>query len=180
MIRKGNQPLQQIMRRCSELEFINFRKDDKFDQFLTKQEHFGGPICSNVGNVTQYKILESRELKINCNDEKNSYLLIDNKYVIKTLNIIQCNNNEIFVIGKKFKIIGNIYNIPCLSSDLGINIVNDQASRIESWPLNKISAKLFVMPYESNKVTFPILHTYHIFRTDNVFKKSKISNISFH
>lgn len=38
MIRKRNQPLPQIMRRCSELESINFTKDDTFDKFVTKQE----------------------------------------------------------------------------------------------------------------------------------------------
>ena len=60
MIRKGDWPLQQLMRRCMEVENLNDTNfiDNSEDQPQTVHEHFDGPLTNNHRNVRQYIFLK--------------------------------------------------------------------------------------------------------------------------
>ena len=124
MIRKGAQPLQQLLRRCIEIE--NLQDIDLIessqDQYQTDHQHFNGPVINNQQNIRQYTFLKFKSFKINCKDDINNFLEVKNTCVIKALNIIRTENSDIFVVGKEMKIMGSIYTTPCISSELGINM----------------------------------------------------------
>ena len=57
------------------------------------------------------------------------------------------------------RVIGNIYDTPCASSKLGINVICESNDDIKSWHINAITAKLIRLPYKQHHATFPIVHT---------------------
>ena len=163
LIRSGNQPLKQIMRRCAEIELLNDTTlDINEGRFILTHPHVNGPIPNGLHDVKQYKTVKTLCFKVNCGDDKNNCVLVDKKYVINIINLIECQENEIYVVEKRMKIIGPLYNFPCASSDLGINIVSNEDNNAvtELWNLKRISAKLFKLPFENRIVVFPILHTF--------------------
>lgn len=139
MIRKGDQPLQQLMRRCAEIDLSNNVKFEDTDEIFFSKKHYDGPLTDSFETTTQYKIIKTKQSTINCADEKNHYIMIDNKIVANILNIVVSKNNEIFFVGKQMKNYGDFYNLPIPSSQLGINIVDDGISRLESWNVNKLT-----------------------------------------
>ena len=99
-------------------------------------------------------------------------LQVKNTCVIKALNIIRTVNSDIFVIGKEMKIMGSIYNTPCMSSELGINIICESNNDINSWHINEITAKLLRLPYKQYHVIFPVLHIIYTIRKQYIINEN--------
>ena len=158
--RKGEKPLQQVMRRFYEFECLNDEEEIKLDVDL-KQEHSDGPILSCIKpNIKQFKSLKKKNLEIKL-DGKNNILFIENKFVVEALNIVS-ENNEINIIGRKYNIISNLYTDPLPSKDLGIVVVSSQNLNIlESWNIKHVTAKMFKLPYKENFVVLSIIHTFN-------------------
>ncbi|XP_058810388.1 LOW QUALITY PROTEIN: uncharacterized protein LOC131675428 [Phymastichus coffea] len=161
LIHNGNRPLQQISRRLTEIEN---RKSKEFymcnDNIpIFKQQHHTGPVADQPTDVLQYKVGIFDTFKINCDDDKNSYVYVNHQHIVKVLNIV-CNNKDYCIVGKKLDILGPVYTQPLSSSQLGINVVqkNDSASP-ECWKIDDITTKVLILPYKQVKVVFPILHT---------------------
>ena len=163
LIRKGQQPLQQLMRRCAEIEIVEnkiYENIDKKDLKLV-QQHRQGPVMNEFINCSQYKVIKFDTFKIYCPNNKDNCIQINNKLVVNALNFIKKGNGKIFVIGKQMRTIGSIYDIPIPSTCLGINVVdNNPTNEYESWNIDQISAKLVKLPYGNQIVTFPLAHTY--------------------
>ncbi|OXU16586.1 hypothetical protein TSAR_004836 [Trichomalopsis sarcophagae] len=106
LIRKGDQPLQQLMRRSTEIERVRTQIIDSSnrDNVRLSQRHDQGPLLHDITNVVQYKCAEFRNFKINCLDSKNSCLQIDKQYIMIAENFTEYTNGEV----QKWKSIGEI------------------------------------------------------------------------
>ena len=161
LIRKGNQPLQQLMRRCAEIEEVKTTKEpyniNKCIQLSLL--HNQGPLPHDDVNVLQYKCATFGSFKINCQNSKDSCILIDNQYIINAINFVQYEDGHVLVVGKEMKVLRSFYDVPCLSTEFNINMCKEKTV-VVTFNIQQISAKLCKLPYKDYFVTIPILHTY--------------------
>jgi len=96
---------------------------------------------------------------INCDNQGNNCVLLENGTVVLVLNFVQTEDNTKLIIGKKLKYVKNLYLLPYESNTFNIQIVIEN-DRIRVWPCEKIEAKMWKMPYKDNlSIVFPIIHT---------------------
>ncbi|KAJ8683083.1 hypothetical protein QAD02_018875 [Eretmocerus hayati] len=162
LIRKGNQPLQQIMRRSDEIERllkndIHFSSECDIDLVF---QHTDGPLIQGSSRVTQYKEARLRSFQIECQDKKENCLLIDGDTIVEASNIVQTAENGVYIIGHEMKKMGELYDCPCSSTLLNIHVINNSKGSLSYWRANRITAKMCRLPYESRFVVIPLLHTY--------------------
>ncbi|XP_051162443.1 uncharacterized protein LOC127282315 [Leptopilina boulardi] len=155
-IRKGFHPLEQIVRRYSERE--SYLKDTKMKQTLTlNHPHNSGPLDGDCAMIQkQYKILEKETFKLNCNEPKNSCVLLKNGVFGQVLNIIDC-NNEIRLIIKKINCISQLYDNPdsrCINIYKGI--LSEEAEF--SVPLTNVLSKVWRIPSSKGMSLLPLQH----------------------
>ncbi|KAF0710825.1 Uncharacterized protein FWK35_00033241, partial [Aphis craccivora] len=160
MIRKHDKPLQQIIRRCNERNFIE-RKI--FEQNLInceqlKHKDTDGPLLENLIGV-QYKKLYFKNIKIKVGDNANSFILNDSNDIIKVENIISLNKtNEIFIIGKVFEVKKAFYEKPIPSTLLNIYVVNNLSVTHKYWSYNCIKNKIMLLELNEQKIAIPVIH----------------------
>ncbi|KYQ48397.1 hypothetical protein ALC60_12559 [Trachymyrmex zeteki] len=146
LLRKPDKPLQQLARRYAEIETlplsvqscriqsnINFRKP-----------HNSGPLIDGYNFTAQFKILENDLYSINCDNERNNCVLLNNGDVVLIFNLVQSNDNNKFIIGKKLRYLDNLYSSPCASSTFNIQIVKIQ-NQLQIWPCDKLQAKMWII-----------------------------------
>ncbi|KAJ8687860.1 hypothetical protein QAD02_023655 [Eretmocerus hayati] len=159
-IRKGDQPLQQIMRRSGELEMINNTESKNCAEPELSCKHNSGPITHpSVEVVSQHKCMKLKNSKVNCADGKNGCLMVDGKVVTDALNFVKTSDGSIHVVGKVFKIKGDVFDLPCKSSEFGIVVLDKPEEAMYSWNINRISGKMMELPYKRDYAALPILHT---------------------
>lgn len=167
LIRKTNQPLQQLTRRFAEIEIINNNKTfniySNYTDFDNVGKHFekshcNGPITEDLICIQQYKIFRNNRYYINCDDPKNNCISFENGQTMSILNFNKSNDNKMYVIGKMFLPVKDLYVQPCSSTTLDISIMFED-SYLQTWQFDKIKAKMWKIPYKKNYIICPILHT---------------------
>lgn len=88
-------------------------------------------------------------------DANNCCILKDNS-IINIKNIVLINNN-IQLIGTKFNVINNFFQVPCNSSELNIFKVS-QKSSLEIWSILDIVQKCVKFKFQNEFVIYPLLH----------------------
>jgi len=157
LIRKGEKPLQQIDKRLHELNFCINRSEVRNKRFLEK-DHKNGPLSHERDYIEEYKILYLDLFYLNCDDNKNNCVILNDNTIVCVLNIAKSQDNNLYIIGKKLVPYRNLFLIPCESRHLGIVIVR-QNRCIESWLCHNICTKAFKIPYHDKFIILPILHT---------------------
>ncbi|XP_036138283.1 uncharacterized protein LOC118644257 [Monomorium pharaonis] len=161
LLRKGDKPLQQFSRRLGEIENVNISAKTRGSELVLRNKHFDGPLHQNFNIKGQYKNLCNSLFTIHCGDKRNNCCILENGDYIEVENIIQCEDEIIFVIGKKMLNIENLYDLPIKSSLLQINIVNknNENQTLNAWPINNVVTKAWKIPYGEQFVVFPLIHT---------------------
>ncbi|KAJ8677929.1 hypothetical protein QAD02_013716 [Eretmocerus hayati] len=163
LIRKGNQPLQQIIRRSAEIESLQKEDSHSTSQLgvdLTN-ENAEEPLIRDLHGVTQYQQATLRSFKIKCDDERDNCLLIDDELIVQVDNIVKTVENEVFVIGRELEKKGELYDCPCSSTILNIHVVASQPRKdISYWNIDRVTAKMCRLPHKNQYVVIPMLHTY--------------------
>jgi len=146
LLRKNEKPLQQLIRRYSEIEKVysliskNNINDNKL--YLCKCLHNNGPVSDDVYNIkSQYLQLSSKQFEINCNRDNCFFLKSD--LCILILNIIENNNGDIYLIGRKLKYVECLYELPCKSDELGIKVMTFNNDNISSYPITELKCKAY-------------------------------------
>lgn len=121
LVRKPNQALPQIIRRLHEKDYTLSTCNTIGNKILFSAEHNKGPLPSN-NFEKEYKYCTLKNFKLSTNIGNNCCLLKD-KSIVLIDNFAICNNNY-YIIGKRFKNVGNFFNEPCQSSRLNIYSVN--------------------------------------------------------
>lgn len=140
LLRRGNQALQQIVKRVVELGNANLTK--KIAKFDTRSrsfrlQHDSGPLIPNlVQNSMQYKEMYFGPWFLSCRVPDNCVYLADAS-VIGIENIIR-NEHEDFTVGRKFSNKSNLFSYPLSSSSNDIFRVSELSDSLEAFPLNNV------------------------------------------
>lgn len=166
LLRKNEKPLQQLIRRYSEIENVHSavseNNSNNDELYLCKYLHNDGPLSNDVYDVqSQYLQLSSKRFEINCKRNSDNCFVLKSGSCILILNIVKNRNGDIYVIGKKLKYIKNLYELPCPSDELGIKIMTTNNDHIYSYPITQLKYKIWKIPYGNDPnmfAIFPIIH----------------------
>lgn len=158
MIRKGDKPLQQIIRRKAEMDHslntITHSILNNYPHF--EQEHSFGPIFCTVDYQFQAAkfsnfILKNKRPDNCCSLNDGSIVIIENCIIT---------NNMKFVVGRKFQDFSDFYTKPCLSSDLNIYTVElEDLGPLQSWNVKEINSKYILLNLENQPfIAMPLVH----------------------
>lgn len=163
MLRKFEKPLQQLARRYGELKRTSAQSINSsfFNTLSLKKKHHDGPLLLNAEKIdlSQYKIFKTNSFNLNCDDKRNNCFLLKDNSVIIVLNIVQLENNDIYIIEHKCKILKELYDQPCSSKLLDIYIIRDVINLTLSWwPISSISKKMWRLQLAEVDYVIPIRH----------------------
>lgn len=157
LVRKGDQPLQQIVNRIAERSKCYFGTGNcnKVKQPELKIEHSDGPLLNSIFGIKQYKKVYLENYILSIHDSDNCCRM-DDKNIVIIKNIISF-NGDISVIGQKYLQLENFYNTPCASSKLNIFSVS-QEGPIDSWSLSQVIQKFMKLKINNKLIVLPLLH----------------------
>jgi len=165
LLKKKEKPLQQLMKRFSEQENFEFLLPQSNytneSLYSLKYLHNNGLIPDCINFQSQYLQLSTLKFNIHCKSNNNRCYLLKNGCYVDILNIVQ-NKKNIFVIGKKLTYISNVYELPCKSSELGIQVMMINCDEIFSYPITDVLCKVWKIPFANKPnifAVFPLNHT---------------------
>lgn len=158
-LRKAERPLQQIHNRLTEYEYcLSFEK--KHRKMGVYGIHNEGPVLSGM-NGLQYSTFSRADFTLSIHNPNNCCGLNDNSIVIIE-NIVANAANELFIIGRKFINLSDLYTEPCNSSLLGI-YKSTGYENLSAWPLTSLKIKYVKFNISDIFVLLPLLHNVRIF-----------------
>ncbi|KAK4883368.1 hypothetical protein RN001_006687 [Aquatica leii] len=161
LVRKGDKPLSQVIKRLSEINYCNNITQQGFSDSNEPQainEHCSGPIPEDSKCWLQYRKLRFKDFTLKLTEADNCCCLV-NKTIVLIKNIVSNSQKEFFIMGNAFQKTDNLYNEPCDSSQLGIQVASNLRP-LTTWSIDKIAFKYFKLRMDSEtSVVFPLLHT---------------------
>lgn len=161
LLRKGDKPLQQLSRRLAEYDIAkNFNRTSRTEfKFKAKKEHYSCSVSHLfVEAQIWYKYLIADSWQIVVDDERNNTIMMHNSSILRVLSIALA-NEKLCIVGRKYEIIKDLYNLSDFRSGLlGIYFVRE-SDDIVCEPCISIKCKMFKISCDSNYVVFPIIHT---------------------
>ena len=104
MVRRPQNPIAQVMRRCYEKDRIlmDVEKNSTIQQNVPSKEHFTGPVPQNFSNETfrQYKHFKTNNIFISSTVGNNCFEILEKLSLVR--NILQTSKNEKFIIYNEF------------------------------------------------------------------------------
>lgn len=102
--------------------------------------------------------MQNNAYYFNCDDVNNNILMLDDKTIIRVLNIVQKQTNDIYIIRRKFNIVSSIYEKPCSSTILSIFIVSEN-NTLYYWSVKQVICKMWTIKKTKNKcIVVPLRH----------------------
>lgn len=159
-IRKGNQPLQQIIKRISEINvsdvwFGKSVQDSSSIQFLGP--HSNGPVIDSCHFSRQYKRVVFSSFKLS-QTQADSFCYLKYGSIVQFKNIIfSFPHNSMVILCKKFRFKQSFLNIPEFidMAKLGVFLVHIEG---EMEPIPNILCKAYLVPIPRNQnVAYPLL-----------------------
>jgi len=156
MLRKFEKPLAQ---RYGEQKIISVQSTNSsfLDTLLLQKKHHDGPLLLNARKFDQYKILKTNSFSLNCDNKRNNCFLLKNNSIIIALNIIQLENNDIYIIGCKCKILNELYDQLFIKTFRYLYNRDVIHSALSWWPVSSIKKKRRIQLAEIDYV-IPIRH----------------------
>ena len=135
LVRSSALPLEQLVNRVTELECNPpvFSETKNREAGCTKliSEHYSGPMIRGMSGL-QFKRDIFRGLKLSCKSPNNCVIIQGGTKVLID-NIVEKNDGQVILIGKRFLIGENLYDFNGLqSSALGVEVVNTLSGVLES------------------------------------------------
>ena len=151
LLRKSDKPLQQVIKRIYEMATIlsgkvntvRSRNAPKFGK-----EHFNGPLTAFLSHSKQYESVQlgPSYLCPKSEGDRCAYIEINGiTAVVDIDNVIACPKG-LFIVGKRFTRLDNVFTYPVESSKLDIFRVSKISDALEHWPLSAIKFKAFKFP----------------------------------
>jgi hypothetical protein len=167
-MRKCHQPLQQAVKRYSEQISFNNVSDlsinncnFKHGDYVFKNRHTEGPLPIDVRIKYQYNYMIFKDSEIKTKNIADCYVQTNDGEVVKIVNIcLAAVNDEIIMVGYKFKTVSDYYLKPLKSSKLNIFTVNDLDDTLSWWLIKHIKSKFMILNDSKNTtIAIPIIHT---------------------
>lgn len=162
ILRKHEKPLQQLMRRYSEIDNVDcfLSENNCNEEYICKYSHNNGP--NGDHNIqSQYLTVSTKNITISCKGSNNNCCILRTGEYILVLNIIQDESKNLFLIGKKLKYVKDVYAVPCKSSDLGIKVMTVNNDKIFAWPITNLQCKSWKIPCGNDPNEFAIFPLNH-------------------
>lgn len=158
LIRKGNQTLEQLSKRYSEqFAFLTQLKNENCkNEIILKGLHVDGPTVASYDGL-QYKkailgkFTVGKKIPDNCSDLKSNGDIVFIENIIKS-------EQQIYVVGRKFKRISNSYDKPCVSSKISSFEVQELSS-LKIWLISELKTKYFIIPRKNSYLVTAMIHT---------------------
>lgn len=163
-IRSCNKPLEQLVKRIAEISYVRnseTENDDILDNSIIQWDVNNNFIDRN-DTREKYKSLQ-------CKSVANNFVLsnkncADKWFLTKDKKIVEFQyafkkNNEIFIVGKTMKNMHSFFAIPVTSSLVNIFVGKIELLSLKIYSVNDIKCKMISLPYESNFVFMPLIHT---------------------
>lgn len=155
LVRKSDVPLAQILNRIHESQNLLVTASSKKVELQMAQEHHEGSLpAENFSG--QYKKLIINNILFTTRFGDNCCHLKDKSIVLIENFATKGNNN--YLIGKKFINVTDFISEPFQSSNLDIYSVHT-VGELSMWPVQDISKKFVILPYNNINVVFPLIHT---------------------
>jgi hypothetical protein len=123
--------------------FTNFRKNP--DMIKLIDEHSKGPLLPGLHGL-QYNKAFFHKLRLSARSPNNC-VVIEDDTVILIQNFLQLFDGEILIIGRKFLVYDNFFDLNGLDSKaIGIQIVDTLSTNLECWPLKSVRFKSIKLP----------------------------------
>lgn len=153
ILRSPNRPLSQLYRRTSEKA-----TDPNLiapNHTILSKPHSKGPCSDLIGE--QFQQIVFKNCKINIANEKDSYVQLHDKRIVRVVNIIKSNSTEdIYIICKEIVIHGDFYSYPCSSQRQSMYKIGNIIKKLKIYNIKFILHKCFVSP--DLKVAMALVH----------------------
>ncbi|KAA0717506.1 hypothetical protein E1301_Tti023690 [Triplophysa tibetana] len=135
MVRKPSSPLQEVVRRISELHSNSLNDEETCKpNKICRMVHSDGPVPSGfTGTVSQFKELAIDDIVIS-SSERDRCIKINNKIVL-VQNIIVSEFEE-YIVYKEYRHITKFFDYPIESTELGICFVSDLSPNLMCFKLD--------------------------------------------
>jgi len=158
LIRTYNYPIQQVVRRLSEIANKLTPELEKEMDIIMWSQHKNGPVLSSC-HPPQFKKIKINGLTFTANNSKDwccrtscdSFVLIEN---------IAYQSKQLVIIGKQFLVKFELYKYPCKSSYLNIYKLRNLSAELKIWKVETIVNKYFLYKVENGTfAAFPMIHS---------------------
>lgn len=156
LIRKSNQPIQQIVKRIKEQ--LKIRCQKKMNQVIISY-----PILQKKRNVSEiFKITIRENLTLSANPKNCWFITEDN--IIGQFLYAEENENQVWIHASTVSNLRDVYTYPISSSLLSIYSASQLSERgIMVININRIASKMFCMEHDENQYSFfPIRHSQNL------------------
>ena len=106
--------------------------------------HRKGPLLPKLQNCKQYSIFDLKNFNLTSKVGDHCVLLLGKIVVVKENLVVD--NEEPFIIGKKFRDLRNLYPEPFDSTLFNIFRCRELSKDLEFWPLDSVQFKMYMMP----------------------------------
>jgi hypothetical protein len=160
LLKKPNNPLQQIHRRLSEFQSVqNVVLTTSIQSAVYTRAHSRGPTAQKACD-RQYTVVSFNDYTIKV-DEANCTCILSDRSIIKVYNIVT-RNNVGFFIAKPFSALKPLFTSPCDSTLLNIYSATIPNSHVQfkEYPIKSMARKCVMLPINSSEAAvFPLLHS---------------------
>ena len=160
-VRKGNQVLQQIVKRVMELNVFLLQgvplKHKCSIEF--RFEHTSGPMFSHLRPAQQFQEVKYHPWRFSIKTKADCTVYLKNKTVVFIENFVK-QKDRTLIIGRAYLKTENFYDYPFESSNLDTFSVGELSRSHEFWDVNEIMHKLVRLPMPEKEgffVVFPLL-----------------------
>lgn len=161
LIRKGENPLAQIVKRILERMNCTSSNDTTQAKFpFYSSSHLSGPTLADCDSSKQYRKLHFQHFTLTTSIPNSCCSFLDGSIVLIYNIIYSLNHKSMSVISRRFEVYEDFYGLPLLpSSSLGIHLVRKLSNKFEISPITEIKEKIVLLPAgKETYLALPFLH----------------------
>ena len=162
MIRKPKSPLQQLVRRLSEVNESQLGDDSSQpeleDIVCPKQIHCEGPIVDGIAIRQQYKQVKLQKFIVKLSDG-DRYVQLKNSDVVAVQNIITDMDMNVWLVYRKFHDVSCFFDYPLPSADIEIYKHSHLGSSLHYCHSSDVQRKYVVLPHKTWHIGIHLLHS---------------------
>ncbi|VEN58351.1 unnamed protein product [Callosobruchus maculatus] len=156
-LRKADRPLQQIVKRHLEKRK---RMTDCVAQTLYpifKDEHEYTKINHSFPFTKHYKSVIFKNYTL-CTVEPNNCCCLKSGDIVLIRDII-LHDDRYYIVCRLLTVLGDLYESPCKSSELGIVLIHETESELKLFDINTVEYKCVKLNLSDKSAVFPLLHS---------------------
>lgn len=161
LVRSGNKPLEQLLRRLAEAEACGRTRSSKVSPvrneitLVRSSQCCVDPFASNHGGLYKKAVFRGSTLSVT---SPNNYVLLSGSRVCRITSSLS-RGSHVSITGYVYSNLGNLYEYPCASSLLKIFLSPQANCEHLELPSSVILCKCMAFPCDEEIAFFPLLHS---------------------